>query len=197
MDWTFLFLLSTQLRHGKNMLLNFLFVCLILAGCGYSWCIVRKVRTVRTFRGSGCRGGFGGKLHHIRMERANVFLNFSSFPHDSVPHPRFWNVCFGSMLHHLKEFLFSRCLQSSRILGLSSENSTRLFLASVVGLPAVVFRRSLQFVRRAAKDGCGSSMANEPFETSTPRSSWIGRSSSLPMRWCCAACVCVESGGCQ
>ena len=93
--------------------------------------------------------------------------------------------------HSLPPERVAGCLHSSRTLGRSSENSTRL----LVGLLAVGFRRSLQ---RAAKDGCISSVANEPFETSTPRSSWIERSSSLPMRWCCAACVpCRESGGCR
>ena len=38
--------------------------CLIPAGSGYSWRVVRKVRNDRTFRGSGCRGG---RLHHICM----------------------------------------------------------------------------------------------------------------------------------
>ena len=38
---------------------------------------VRMVRIHRTSRGSSCRGGLGGKLHHICIMRANMFPNFS------------------------------------------------------------------------------------------------------------------------
>ena len=100
--WTFLFLLSTQLRYGKNMrivVLKVLSMCLIPTGWSCSWRIVRKVRTVQTFSGSGCRGGHGGKLHRICKERANISLNFSSLPPDSVPRPGFWNIFFGFILY--------------------------------------------------------------------------------------------------
>ena len=75
--------------------------------CSCSWRIVRKVRTARTFRGSGCRGGLGGKLHLTCMERANMFLSFSSFPPDSALRPRFWTILFGSILYHPRSFGFS------------------------------------------------------------------------------------------
>ena len=83
--WTFPFPLFTQLRYEKNMRIvghKDLSICLIPAGWGYSWRIARKVRIVRTFCGSGCRGGFGGRLLHICMRHPNRFPNFLSFPPD-------------------------------------------------------------------------------------------------------------------
>ena len=113
-----------------------------------------------------------------------MFPSFSSFPPDSVPHPRFWNIFFGSILYHPKEFKFFRCLQLSRILGMSSDSSTMLLVACFVG--------------RLEGGFASSSMARRPFGTSTPTSSWTGRPSSLSMRWCCAACArCPESGDCR
>ena len=67
-DWTFLFPLCTRLRYEKNMRIVGLTshsICSIPVGWGFSWRIVRKVRTDQTSRGSGFRGGLGGKLHHI------------------------------------------------------------------------------------------------------------------------------------
>ena len=173
-SWTFLFLFSTQLKYEKNMrivLLKVLFICLIPVGWGCSWRIARKVQTVRTFRGTGCPGGLGGRVHHICMKAANMSPIFSNSSPDSVLS---------------KEFQFFRCLQSSRILGMSSESSTMLLVACCVGRLAGGFKRSWQFAKRAARGGCGSSMARGPFETFTPRISRTGRSSTLPMHWCCA-----------
>ena len=102
--WTFLFPLFTQLRYGKNMRIVGLkghSVCLIPVGWGYSWRIVRKVRTVRTFRGSGCRGGLGGRLHLFCTGHANRFPKFLSFPPDSVVlHPEIWNISCGFILYY-------------------------------------------------------------------------------------------------
>ena len=50
-------------------------------------------------------------MHRISVERANVFLIFSGFPTDSVPHPEFWKIFFGFILYPLKEFQFFRCLR--------------------------------------------------------------------------------------
>ena len=41
----------------RIVVLKVLSVCLIPTGWSCSWRLVRKVRTVQTFRGSGCRGG--------------------------------------------------------------------------------------------------------------------------------------------
>ena len=52
--------------------------------------------------------------------------------------------------------------------------------------------------RRAARGGCGCSMARGSSETCSPKSSGIGTSTSLPKRWCCAACEpCQGSGDCR
>ena len=55
-------------------------ICLIPVGWGHSWRIVRKVRIVRTFPGSGCRGGLSGRLHPICMWHANRFPIFFKLP---------------------------------------------------------------------------------------------------------------------
>ena len=71
--------LFTQLRYEKNIRIVGLMdhsLCLIPVGWGFSWRIVRKVRTDQTFRGSGCRGGLGGRVHHISLVRANRFPSF-------------------------------------------------------------------------------------------------------------------------
>ena len=133
----FFFSLFTLLRYEKNMRIMGLkgqSICLIPVGWGCSWRIARKARTSPTFRGSGCRGGFGGRLRRISMELANRFPNFLSFPPDSVLHPEFGNISCGFILYHRKEFQYFRCLQSSRVLGMSSENSTRLLVACGAGL---------------------------------------------------------------
>ena len=189
-NWTLLFPLFTQLRYEKNMRIVGLkgpSICLIPVGWGYSCCIARKVRIVRTFRGSRCRGGLGGRLLHICMGHANKFPNFLSFP-SSVLHPEFWNISCVFFLCHRKEFQCFGCLQSSRILGMSKENSTRLLVACGAGLLADGCKRIWMRARRAARGGCGSSVVRGSFETCSPRSSRIGTSTSLPMRWCCAAC---------
>ena len=82
-------------------------VSLIPVGWGYSWRIARKVHIVRTFLGSGCRGGLGGRLLHTFLEHAN---RFSSFPPDSVLDPGFWNISCGFILYHRKEF---QCVSSA------------------------------------------------------------------------------------
>ena len=93
--WTFLFPLFTLLRYEKNMRVVGLkgpSICLITVGWGYSWRIARKVQIVRTFRGSGCRVGLGGRLRRTSMGLSNRFPNFLSFPPDSVLHPGFGNI---------------------------------------------------------------------------------------------------------
>ena len=57
---------------------------------------------------------------------------------------------------------------------MSSENSTRLLVACVVGLFADGCKRRLHCARRAARCGCGSLVARGSFETCSPRSSGIG-----------------------
>ena len=120
LGWTFLFLLSAQLRYAKSMrivVLEVLFSCLIPVGWGCSWRVLRKVRIDRTSRGSGCQGGLGGKLHRICVERAGMFPSFLNFPPDSVLRPEFWIIFFVFIPYHPKEFQFFRCLQLSRMLG--------------------------------------------------------------------------------
>ena len=87
--------------------------------------------------------------------------------------PEFWNIFFGFIPYHIKEFQFFSCLQSSRILGISSENFARLMVACNVGLRVVECRRSWKFAKRASKNVCGSSAANEPFETFTPSEEFL------------------------
>ena len=89
-------------------------ICLIPVGWGHSWRIVRKVRIVRTFHGSGCRGGLGGRLHPICMWHANRFPNFLSFPPDSVLHPVFWNISCGFNLFHRQGFQLVRLATATR-----------------------------------------------------------------------------------
>ena len=72
----------------------------------------------------------------------------------SVLPPEFWNTFFGFILYHP--------IQLSRLLGMSSESSTMLLVACVAGQLAGGFRRSWQFAKRAARGGCGSSMARGP-----------------------------------
>ena len=90
------FLLSLHCSgYEKNMRtvgLKDLSIGLILAGWGCSWRVARKARTSQTFRGSGCRGGLGGRLRRTSMGLASRFPNFLSFPPDSVLHPGFWNL---------------------------------------------------------------------------------------------------------
>ena len=103
LDIPFSSLYTPQIQKNMRIVgLKGLLICLILTGWCNSWRIARTVRTDRTFRGSRCRGGLGGRLHHICMERANMFPNFSSFPPDSVPHPGFWNIFFVFIFHHPK-----------------------------------------------------------------------------------------------
>ena len=150
---------------------------------------MQKVRTDRTSRESGYQGGLGGKLHRICVERANMCPSFSSFPPDSVLHPEFWIIFFVFIPKHPKKFQFFRFLQLSRIFGMSTESSTMLLVACVVGQRAGGIRRSWQFAKRAARGG--------PFGTFNPRTSGTGRLSNLPMRWSCAACgPRRESGDC-
>ena len=155
---------------------------------GFSWRTVQKVRTDRTSRGSGYRGGLGGKLPHICMVRAKMFPSFSSFPPDSALPPEFLIIFFVFIPYLPKELQFFRALRLSRILEMSSESSTMLLVACVVGQRAGGFRRSWQFAKRAARGGCASSMARGPFGTFDPRISGTWRLSNLPMRWRCAAC---------
>ena len=166
--WTFLFPLSAQLRSRKNMRI----VVLKVLSIWLMWLLLASSAQVEL-----------------------SVLSFSSFPPDSVHHPGFWNISCAFILYHRKEFQLFRCLQLSRILGMPSENSTRLLVACVVGLLADGCKRSLHCARRAARCGCGSLVARGSFETCSPRSSGIGTLGSLPMRWCCAACgPCRESG---
>ena len=66
------------------------------------------------------------------------------------------------------------------------------------GLLADGCKRIWMCARRAARGGCGSSIARGSFETCSPRSSRNGTSTSLPKRWCCAACEpCRGSGDCR
>ena len=97
-----------------------------------------------------------------------MFLGFSSFPPDSVLSPEFLIIFFVFIPYHPKEFQFFRCLQLSRVLGMSSESSTMLLVASVMGRLEGGFRRSWEFAKRAARGGAGSSKASEPFDTFTP-----------------------------
>ena len=108
---------------------------------------MRKVRIARTSRGFGCRGGLGGRLLHICMEHANRFPNFFSFLPASVLHPGF---C-GFILYTRKEFQCFRCLQSSRILGMSSENSTMSPVARGAGLLADGCKRILDVRNTSGK----------------------------------------------
>ena len=50
------------------------------------------------------------------------------------PATEVWNISCGFILYHRKEFQYFRCLQSSRVLGMSIENSTRLLVACGSGL---------------------------------------------------------------
>ena len=123
-----------------------------------SWRIARRARTSQTFRGSGYRGGLGGRLRRTSVGLANRFPNFLSFPPDSILHPGFWNIS-----------------QSSRVLGMSSENSTRLLVACGAGLLVI-----WMCARRAARGGCGYSMARGSSETCSRKSSGNGMSTRLP-----------------
>ena len=114
---------------------------------------------------------------------ANRFPNFLSVPPDSVLLPRFWNISCGFFLHHRKEFQLFRCLQSSRILGMSSEKSTRLFVACGAGLLVDGRKHSWMCARRAARGVCVSSTARGSSVTCSPKSSGNGTSTSLRMRW--------------
>ena len=107
-------------------------------------------------------------MHHICMVRANRFPSFSSFPPDSIPPPEFWIIFFVFIPYHPKGFQFYRYLQLSGVLDLSSENSTRLLVASGVGLLVDRCKRIWKCARRAAKGGCGSSMARGFSETRSP-----------------------------
>ena len=92
-----------------------------------------------------------------------------------------------------------RCLQSSRTLGMSSENFHEV-IGSIRCGPARrwVCKHSWMCPRRAGRGGCGSSMAGGLVETCSPRRSGNGMSTSLPMRWHCAACgPCGGSGECR
>ena len=85
-------------------------------------------------------------------------------------------------------------LQLSGVLDMSSEISTRLLVACGVGLLV----DGCKCARRAAKGGCGSSVARGSSETCSPKSSRNGMSTRLPKRWCCAACeLCRGSGDCR
>ena len=194
--WTFFFPLFTLLRYEKNMRivgLKDFSICLILAGWGCSWRVARKTRTSQTFRA------------WIRLPRwprwetmglANRFPNFLSFPPDSVLHPGFWIISCGFILYHQKEFQCFRCLQSSRVFGMSSENSTRLLVACGAGRSS---RVQTHFnARRATRGGCGSSIAKGSFVTCSPKSSGNGMWTRLPKRWCFAACdPCRVSRDCR
>ena len=70
-------------KDEKNMRivgLKGLSVCLIPAGWGCSWRTARKARTSQTFRGSGCRGGPGGRLLHICMWQCKQVSEFIKYP---------------------------------------------------------------------------------------------------------------------
>ena len=67
--------------------------------------------------------------------------------------------------YHPKGFQFFRCLQFSGVLDLSSENSTRLLVACGEGLLVDGCKRMWMCARRAAKGGCGASMARGSSET--------------------------------
>ena len=114
--------------------------------------------------------GLGGRLHHISMVHANRLPNFLSFPPNSVLHPGFWNISCGYILHQ------------SRILGMSSGNSMKLLVSCGAGRVAYggaqVQRQEVFTVLQW----------QEAFETCSPTSSGNGTSTSVPMRWCCAAC---------
>ena len=83
--------LFTLLRYEKNMRivgLRGLSICLILAGWGCSW-LLRKARTSQTFRGSGCRGGHGGRLRRTVVGLANRFPKASLQTVFCIPVPVF------------------------------------------------------------------------------------------------------------
>ena len=82
LDIPFSLLCTAQIReeHAYSGFQRVFFTCLMPVGWGFSWHIVQKVRTDRTFRGPGCRCGLGGKLHHIFMVRANIFSEFLKLP---------------------------------------------------------------------------------------------------------------------
>ena len=150
---TFLFPLFTQLRYEKNMRVVGLTghsICLIPVGWGYSWRIVRKVRTDQTSRGSGCRGGLGGKLHHICMVRANRFPSFSSFPPDSIPPPEFWIIFFVFIPYHPKLFQFFQVPPVVRSIGLVK----RKFHKVIGGMRCGPARRWVQENLEVRKTSC-------------------------------------------
>ena len=76
-------------------------------------------------------------------------LNFSSFPPDSVPRPRFWNIFFGFILWHQKEFQFFRCPQPSRILGKVKRRCHEV----IGGMRCGAARRSVQAQLEVRKAG--------------------------------------------
>ena len=77
-------------------------------------------------------------------------------------------------------------------------NSTRLLVACGMGLLVDGRKRIWMCARRAAKGGCGSSMARGSSETCSLKSSRNGMSTRVPKRWCCAACgPCRGSGDCR
>ena len=81
------------------------------------------------------------------------------FPPDSVPHPGFWIIFFGSILYPPKRVSsFFKCLQLSRILGMSCESSSVLLGGMRCGLARGWVHAQLEFAMRAARGGCGSSM---------------------------------------
>ena len=124
-----------------------------------------KVRTFRTFCGSSCRGGRGGKLHYICMGRANMSLNFSSFPPDSVPRFGFWNIFFGFILYHLKEFLFFQVPLFTKNIG----NVKRTFKEVIGAMWACASLGAGELgSSQSGRDGCSSSIATGRFRTFTP-----------------------------
>ena len=195
------FLFSTQFKYEENMRIvvcKVLFICLIPVGWGCSWRIVRKVRIDGTSRGSGLPRWAQWEIASYLYRACTHVSEFLKLPSRQCSASKVLDylLCFHSLPpKRVPVFQVHSVVENIR--KMSTESSTMLLVACGVGLLVDGFRRSWQFAKRAARGGCGSSMARGPFGTSTPRISGTGRWSNLPMRWCCAACgPRRESGDC-
>ena len=130
---------------------------------------------------------FQGPLYLFDPCRLGLFLaycakgsNRSNFPWIRLPRWPRWEIA---------SYLYGACRHVSEFLKRPSRQcSASRVLDYLLRLRAGGFRRSWQFAKRAARGGCGSSMARGPFGTFNPRISRTGRLSNLPMRWRSAAC---------
>ena len=196
--WTFLLLLSTQLRYGKIMrivVLKVLFICLISVGWGCSRRIVRKIRTVQTFRGSGCRGArwevpsyLHGACKHVseflRLPSRQCSASQGSGTSPPISFPTTYEEFHIFQLPSVIANVGTVKRRFHEVVGGMRCGPPRRWVQAQLEVGQAGGKRWLQFFsgKRALRH--------------VPESSCIGTSNTLPMRWRCAACVpCQESGG--